>query len=341
MNTQKSVCLVQDNGNHSIREVRLAGRMLLRSCSNEAVRATPELDTDCLLQFVLHKDRSWLFAHDDALLAAEQLEQLNQLFQRRLTGFPIAYLIQEKEFYGYSFYVTPAVLIPKPDTEILVERAVELICGKIAEIPNRVRDDKEESLTVVDMCTGSGCIAISVLLQLYQRLGAAVLCNRLMMFATDISLEALDVARGNARRLLPEEIAGCLKFCQGNLWSALPAEPSTASGILRCESGSLRCHVLLTNPPYVPTEVTSDLLTDGRSEPRLALDGGTDGLNLVRTILEQAPQYMAPGSVMLLETGEYNAEEAARLAESAGFTHVRIHKDLAGMLRLTEAAFPG
>ncbi len=312
--------MAENDDRITIRGIRRAGMRLLGESDNPAVRDTPLLDVDCLLQHVLKKDRSWLLAYDDTVLSDEQVELMSQLLKKRQTGLPIAYITGEKEFYGYSFYVTPSVLIPKPDTEILVERAVDLISARLARPEPAV-------IQAIDMCTGSGCIAISVLLQLFERFGAEKLTGRLQITATDISPDALSVARENARRLLPEEIAGCLQFCQGNLWEAVPAQ-----GVI---------HILLTNPPYVPAEVTSDLLTDGRSEPRLALDGGSDGLNLVRTILEQAPQYMAPGSVMLLETGEYNAEEAARLAEQAGFTHVHIHKDLAGMLRLTEAAFPG
>ncbi|MCQ2982259.1 MAG: peptide chain release factor N(5)-glutamine methyltransferase [Treponemataceae bacterium] len=320
----------------TIRGIRRTGMRLLGESDNAAVRDTPLLDVDCLLQYVLKKDRSWLLAYDDTVLSDEQVEQMGQLLKKRQTGLPIAYLTGEKEFYGYSFFVTPAVLIPKPDTELLVERAVELIGERIEEIPNqvrddnvKVRDDNQKRLTVVDMCTGSGCIAISVLLQLYERFGPEKLSGSLQLIATDISTDALAVARENARRLVPAGIAGCLQFCQGNLWEAiqLPEDQNVA--------------VLLTNPPYVPAAVTTGLLSDGRSEPRLALDGGGDGLDLVRTILEQAPAHMAPGGVMLLETGEYNAEEAARLAEAAGCTGVHIHRDLAGMLRLTEAAFPG
>ncbi len=327
----------------TIRGIRRTGMRLLGESNNAAVRDTPLLDVDCLLQYVLKKDRSWLLAYDDTVLSDEQVEQMGQLLKQRQTGLPIAYLTGEKEFYGYSFFVTPAVLIPKPDTELLVERAVELIGERIEEIPNQVRDDKvkvrddnvkvrdddQKRLTVVDMCTGSGCIAISVLLQLYERFGPEKLSASLQLIATDISPDALAVARENARRLVPAGIAGCLQFCQGNLWEAVQL------------SGIQSVSVLLTNPPYVPADVTTGLLSDGRSEPRLALDGGGDGLDLVRTILEQAPAHMAPGGVLLLETGEYNAEEAARLAEAAGCTGVHIHRDLAGMLRLTEAAFPG
>ena len=253
---------------------------------------------------------------------------------RRATGLPIAYITGHKEFYGYDFIVSPAVLIPKPDTEILVERAVDVILSMM--------DARGENLlTVCDMCTGSGCIAIAVAKTLLE--DERVPPEQLPKFTlADISEPALDIARHNATELLgkgPDStlILSRFNFVRTNLFDAI--------------SEAIKYDVILSNPPYIPHTMVDELLKDGRSEPRLALDGditlegdrattqigepANDGLAIIRNLIPQAQTHLAPRGTVLIETGEYNAEGAAALAEAAGF-NTEIYRDLEGQLRVVE-----
>ncbi len=254
--------------------------------------------------------------------------EIDKAVARRATGLPIAYITGYKEFYGYDFIVTPDVLIPKPDTEILVERAVDVILSMM--------DARGENLlTVCDMCTGSGCIAVAVAKTLIE--DERVPADQLPKFTlADISEAALDVARRNVAALLgsgPDAtlILSRFNFVRTNLFDAI--------------SEAIKYDVILSNPPYIPHTMVDELLRDGRSEPRLALDGditlegdksGTnDGLAIIRNLIPQAQAHLAPRGTILLETGEYNAEATAEFAEALGF-NTEIHRDLEGQLRVVE-----
>jgi len=198
------------------------------------------------------------------------------------------------------------VLIPKPDTEILVERAVSLAAALHARSGGR-------PVRVLDVCTGSGCIAVSI----------AVSCPFAEVTATDISPAALAVARENAETLLPAGTGSAHRiiFEMGDLRNGLPEGPFD---------------LVVSNPPYVPAMVARELLADGRNEPILALDGGEDGLDLVRALIDSAGQSLAQGGRILIETGEYNAGAAAGYLNTAGFTAIVIHRDLENQERVIE-----
>jgi len=178
-------------------------------------RGVERLDAQLLLGDVLGRDRSWLLAHDEAPLAPDQLRRLEALLARRLDGEPVAYLVGRKEFHGLTLQVDERVLVPRPDTEVLVDWALELLSGDMRALP---RPD------VVDLGTGSGAIALAV------KAG----CPRADVVATDVSTGAIEVARGNARRLALE-----VSFAQGSWWQAVPAR---------------RFHLALSNPPYIAAE---------------------------------------------------------------------------------------
>lgn len=279
------------------------------------VSETPRLDVDCFLQKILSCDKTSLLMNSRQELSDPQVILMNSFVAERKKGLPVAYIIREKEFYGYSFYVTPDVLIPKPDTEILVEEAVRLLKEKISAC--------EKTLKVLDMCTGSGCIAISVFRSLID--SEQIPLSKMPEFIlADISSGALNIARKNGALLLSPEEQKKFLFVETNLF----------------ENISGRFDVLLTNPPYIPHGMVDELLKDGRSEPRLALDGddekSEDGLFLIRRILKSAPDYLEPQSVLLMETGEYNAEAASVIAGEEGFAEVSILKDLEGQLRVVK-----
>ncbi len=266
-------------------------------------------------------------------LSDDVKQKLDDAVTRRASGLPIAYITGHKEFYGYNFIVSPDVLIPKPDTEILVERAVDVILSMM--------DARGENLlTVCDMCTGSGCIALAVVKTLLE--DERVPPEQLPKFTlADISEPALDIARRNVAALLSAHgdlVLSRFNFVRTNLFDAI--------------SEAIKYDVILSNPPYIPHTMVDELLKDGRSEPRLALDGDItlegdractddgqekdDGLEIIRNLIPQAATHLAPMGSLLMETGEYNAKAAARLAANAGF-NTEIHRDLEGQLRVVEA----
>lgn len=297
----------------------------------ENTSPTASLDVQVLLEFILKLSKTQILLNRDKELEPEVLCWLEEAIEKRKTGLPVAYITNQKEFYGYKFYVTPDVLIPKPDTEILVERAIDLVIEKTEANPNKI-------LTICDMCSGSGCIGISVLKTLLREYDFT-LENLPMVTFVDISQKALDVSMKNAKEILEIEqnpdLLSRLRFIRSNLFDQVP----------------WHFDLILTNPPYIPHSLVDKLLTDGRNEPRLALDGDIsitgdraknmdgsekdDGLEIIRNMLPQMTEKLAPLGKILMETGEYNAEETAFQARKWGYT-CRIHKDLEGQLRVVE-----
>lgn len=299
--------------------------MTIQQFKSNAIKTLSEtspsaaLDVSVFLEFCLKKNKTWLLMNAGEELTGEQAKWLTEAIEKRKTGLPVAYITGHKEFYGYDFIVNPSVLIPKPDTEILVEKALDAIIAKMEARPNIV-------LSICDMCTGSGCIGLAVLKQLIEeyKIPAGSLPKLTMI---DISSEALDIARLNAKKLLPEEEVENIRFIQNNLFFEI----------------EYMFDLILTNPPYIPSTMVDELLKDGRSEPRLALDGDVtpygektkdeDGLGLIRVLLPQAKERLIPNGVLLMETGEYNAEETAKLAAELGFRCIKIIPDLEGQNR--------
>lgn len=288
---------------------------LLKNSKNPFVAQSPVLDANILLCHFLNLSKTALICNDSRILTETELDTIQQGIEKRLSGLPVAYITKHKEFFGYDFYVDQNVLIPKPDTELLVEQALLAVDKAFVTAPEKKADYK-----IADVCTGSGCIAISVLKTLFQKYGSSI-----KVAASDISKAALAVAVKNADTLLSQEERQNISFYQGDLFQAFSS------------SENQKFDMILSNPPYVPTNLTEELLSDGRSEPRLALDGESDGLGIIRRLVEEAKNYLKEGGVFFLEAGEYNVEEAGKCLLNAGFTDIFIHKDLAGLLRLVEA----
>ena len=289
--------------------------MIIRDALAEAAAAgATTLDASLLLAEVLNTSRSSLIAADSRPLAEEALAAFRALVKRRLNGECVAYILGRKEFYGLDFQVNPSVLVPRPDTETLVEAALDVI--KQLAATNR-------PLRVLDLCTGSGAIAIA--------LKRAVALKRnlaeLEVWATDISAEALAVARANAARLLPPD---SIHFCHGDLYKApLPAPPF---------------HLIVGNPPYVPTAEIAGLAPEVRGEPLLALDGGDDGLAVIGRIISGAPQFLCTtnqrfAGALLLEADPRQMGQITALLQQTGFTDIQTRRDLSGAERVIEAKF--
>ena len=268
------------------------------------------LDVSVLLEFFLGKDKTWILLHEKDELTAEQFSKLSEAVAARKTGLPVAYITGRKEFYGYDFFVTPDVLIPKPDTEILVESA-------LTEITRKIQSEKNGISSICDICTGSGCVGLSVIKFLSERneIPSAKLPE---LTLSDISSAALLIAEKNAKNLLPRELCQKINLVKSDLFSAIPK----------------RFDMILSNPPYIPSKMVDELLKDGRSEPRLALDGdayeepSNDGLSIIRRLVPQCMEHLNEGGILILEAGEYNALETKAIFEKSGFSHVKIIKDL-------------
>ena len=258
---------------------------------------TSALDAQVLLAHLLNRPRSWIIAHPEATLTEEQHALLASLSARLQAGEPLPYVLGHWEFYRLDFSLTPSVLIPRPETELLVERAL----AWLRRCPSR--------RAAVEVGVGSGCIAISL----------AVHISDLQLLATDSSLPALQVARRNA---LAHGVAGRIRFLQADLLSAQRPLPSF--------------DLLCANLPYIPSAALRRLPVFGR-EPTLALDGGPDGLALLRRLLAQAPRCILPGGLLLLEIEASQGLAVSQLAQAAfPQASVQIIPDLAGRDRLVE-----
>jgi release factor glutamine methyltransferase len=268
---------------------------------------TPTLDAQVLLAHVLSKPRTWVLAHPEAELTFDQQDRLADTVARLQAGEPLPYVLGRWEFFGREFLVTQDVLIPRPETELLVEQALEWLHGH------------PSARAAVDVGTGSGCIAISLTAQIPD----------LHVLATDISLPALQVARVNAEKY---GVDGQIDFIEADLLNPFEVEG------LPVDVQPSTFNLLTANLPYIPT-VTLHGLAIYQREPTLALDGGADGLDLIRRLLAQAPRYLAWQSLLLLEIEQRQGLPVQALAQQAfPRADVDIMHDLSGYDRMIRVA---
>ena len=263
-------------------------------------RREARLEAQILIARALDVERAWLIAHDRDVLTATQQDAIESLIARRANGEPVAYILGEREFFGRTFCVTPDVLIPRPETELLVDSALQ-------------RMPEDASCRVLDLGTGSGAIAISLALHRPQA----------KVVAVDTSTAALAVAQVNARQLGANNV----QFIAGSWYDAL--------GKIAGESCVKKFDIIVANPPYIAANDPHLNAGDLRFEPLQALASGEDGLGDLRVIVAGAPAYLADGSWLLLEHG-YNQEQACRsLLTDSGFDLVQNWMDLAGISRVS------
>ncbi len=256
----------------------------------EARRRIPAGEARLLLGHVLGRNAAWLEAHRDDQISVDS--EYAALVERRAAGEPIAYLIGMREFYGRDFAVTPDVLIPRPETELLVDIA-----------KSKVGADR--TARVLDLGTGSGCLAVTLALEL----------PRARVTAVDVSPAALAVACGNAQRL-----GARVEFVASDWFAALPPQ---------------RFDLIVANPPYVAAVDPHLAQGDLRFEPSGALTDHADGLAAIRRIVAQAPDWLAEGGWLFLEHGFDQGAEVQALLAAAGFGQIEQHRDLAGIARAT------
>jgi release factor glutamine methyltransferase len=264
------------------------------------------VDAQTLLRHALGVTRAWLIAHADHALGSEEQARFNSLLQRRLRGEPVAYILGSREFYGLDFSVAPGVLIPRPDTETLVEAALRLIPETSPSPQPAPASGRGSPLRILDLGTGSGAIAIAIAVN---RFDTAVT-------ATDQSGAALTIARENAEKLG----ATNLRLLKSDWFSALKDE---------------LFDIIVSNPPYIAEADPHLSQGDLCFEPSSALASGADGLDDIRLIIADTPAHLERGGWLLLEHGYDQAERVAGLLKEAGFTEIGHATDLGGIQRVT------
>lgn len=266
---------------------------------------TAQLDASLLLGHAMKLDRAKVLALWRKELSTEEEENFTTLIHKRLSGLSVAVIVGSKEFYGLQFLVNRDVLIPRPETEILVDKSLELIDSLV---PN-------SDIRILDLCTGSGCIAIAL----------KHLRPHLAITAIDLSPAALEIARANERNLLAkgQEITWLL----GNLFDALP--PPGPSSLF---------DIIVSNPPYIAANEIPCLAPEVLAEPRLALIGGSkDGLDIIRKIIAQAPLYLKERGSILIEAGGNQGQAIAEEFKKNSFINSQLFDDLAGIPRVSLA----
>ena len=280
---------------------------------------------ELLLRGIVDVTRTKFMTYPELQVTEVDTERFREAIRKRSLGMPVQYILGRQEFYGREFVVTPDVLIPRPETEVLVEEVVkalsacrfpllgpglDALCPPPNAHPSMLNAHSSPltapSFRILDLCTGSGCIALTLAAELPEA----------RVVATDISLPALGIAEQNAQRL---GVADRVEFRQGDLFAALQGE---------------KFDVIVSNPPYIETATILTLATDVQNEPIGALDGGTDGLEFYRRIADGAGQHLTLGGLLAVEIGHGQGEAVMRLFTQANLIDVTLTLDLASKERV-------
>ena len=246
---------------------------------------------ELIAAFAFNKSRTYIRAFGQNVVYEKEENLFNKIVEEKLSGKPLAHIIGEAEFMGRLFSVGPTVLIPRPETEELVEETIKNLPLKR---PSRI----------LDLCSGSGCIAISL----------SFTFPSAEIIGADISPEALQVARKNAENM---NLGKKVNFVQSDIFENIEG----------------KFDFIISNPPYIPTDVIATLSPEVRNEPRLALDGGPDGLEVIRKIISSAPSYLEPGGLLALEIGCAQSEKVLKFFNAEEWEAPFSRKDFAGIER--------
>lgn len=273
-----------------IREALKKGIELLKTANIE----TPALEAGVMLCYALRCDRSYLYVYGENMLQPEEEALFFEIAEKRAQGVPLQYLTGEREFMSLNFHVAPGVLIPRHETEVLVETVIQYV------------GQAEQAVEILDIGTGSGCISVSL----------ASYMKNCRVVAVDISEDALRIAKRNADS---HGVGERITFIQSDLFGSL---------------ADRKFDCIVSNPPYIPSGEIAGLSVDVREhEPRIALDGGSDGLDFYRKIIEKAPVFLKDGGRIFFEVGFGQAEGVGGML-SGCFRNIEIYKDLAGIGRV-------
>ena len=255
----------------------------------EEISSTPRLDVETLLQKVLGVDRLYILLNLDRVLSNDEEQLFNKFIEERLNNRPIAYIVGNREFMGLDFYVQEGVLIPRPDTEILVEEVIELAKDK-------------GKVNILDIGTGSGAITVSL----------AKYLENAKVTSVDISDIALEIGKRNA---MENNVVDRIDFIKSDLFSALDK--------------NVKFDIIVSNPPYIKREVIETLDKQVKDfEPYNALEGGIDGLDFYRAITTQAKDFLKEGGILAYEVGHDQSEDVSKLMEIDGYNNIYTRKDL-------------
>lgn len=260
----------------------------------------PNLEAIMILSKLLDMDKSYIYAHLDDIVSENIKDSFMELINKRTLGYPVQYILKEKEFMGLNFYIEDGVLIPRPDTEILVEYIVDYIKMHY----------KRRSINVLDIGIGSGAISLSI----------AKYCPNAFVYGVDIDETPIKVANINKNRLNLSNVS----FYQGDLFEALTG--------LNMEG---KFQIIVSNPPYIPRSIIDTLQPEVKYyEPRLALDGGVDGLDFYRRISYDAKRYLIEGGLLAYEIGYDQGQDVRNILVENGFDKIEVLKDLQGLDRI-------
>lgn len=255
----------------------------------EEISPTPRLDVETLLQKVLGVDRLYILLNLERVLSEDEEQLFNKFINERLNNRPIAYIVGNREFMGLDFFVKEGVLIPRPDTEVLVEEVIELA-------------KKKDAKNILDIGTGSGAITISL----------AKYLENVKVTSVDISDIALEIGKRNA---ISNEVDDRINFVKSDLFTNIDKET--------------KFDIIVSNPPYIKREVIETLDKQVKDyEPYNALEGGVDGLDFYRAITKQAKNYLKKGGILAYEVGHDQSEDVSKLMEMDGYTNIYTLKDL-------------
>ena len=276
----------------TIREILIKYMEKLSSISD-----TPKLDTEILLQKALGDvDRLYIQLNLDKKLSDEELKCFNEMINDRLNGRPIAYIVKNREFMALDFYVEEGVLIPRPDTEPLVEEVIELSKGM-------------KDVTIVDIGTGSGAISVSL----------AKYIKNSYVYSLDISDKALSIGKKNA---VNNEVDDKIEFIKSDVFTGI-------------KDRNLKLDIIVSNPPYIKKEDIKTLHTQVKDyEPYIALEGGEDGLDFYRTITEESLKYLKSNGILAFEVGYDQANDVCTIMKNHGYKKIYTKKDLQGIDRV-------
>ncbi len=270
---------------------------------------SPLLDTQLLLEYTLNVDRTYIYTHRDEVVIKENVDKFLSLVHKREKGYPIQYILGKQEFMGLDFIVGEGVLVPRADTEVLIEYILEIV--------NSGRFKHKQTINILDIGTGSGAITLSL----------AHYIKNAFVYSIDISEDALKIAKENTKRL---NLASKVEFLRGSLF-----EP------LETLKNQNKFDIIVSNPPYIPSDEIKSLQKEvAKYEPRVALDGGIDGLDFYRSIIFHSTKYLLDGALLAFEIGYNQGDDVKKLLESVGnFQNIEIRKDLAGHDRVVLASF--
>lgn len=267
----------------------------------------PISESIIILSYLQNVDKSYIYTHGNKQVNKEIVDKFLDFIEKRKEGWPLSYILKEKEFYGLNFYIEEGVLIPRPDTEILVEWII-----------NKVNEEfKNEYLDIVELGTGSGCIALTL----------AYYLENIKVFAVDIDDKALKVAKINRDKL---KLNNKVKFYRGDLFNGIKT--------LQLEG---KVDIIVSNPPYIPTESISKLQIEVREyEPENALDGGESGFSYYEKIVPNSREYLKREGILAVEIGYNQGTYVKRLFNENGFKDIYIIKDFQGLDRVVVGRVP-